>query len=117
MADSVEPRLGQAVVLVWNDYTVGIFENPQDRGKIHAMLGQIGRFFGRVEFQLHGSNVCRLDSLVKPSLDGLPLGSANVPVGFARHVSRAEEDLSVPKKAPPFSRAWPSVGYELDAQQ
>ena len=26
-------------------------------------------------------------------------GNANVPVGFARHVSRAEEDLSVPKKA------------------
>ena len=28
-----------------------------------------------------------------------PIGNANVPVGFARHVSRAEEDLSVPKKA------------------
>ena len=42
---------------------------------------------------------------------------ANVPFGFAWHVSRAEEDLSVPKKALLFSRAWPSVGYELDAQQ
>ena len=29
-----------------------------------------------------------------------PLRSANVPVGFARHVSRAEEDLSVPKRKP-----------------
>ena len=117
MADSVEPRLVQAVVLVWNDYTVGIFENPQDRGKIHAMLGQIGRFFGRVEFELHAPNVCRINSLVKTPPGGLPIGNASVPVGFARHVSRAEEDLSVPKKAPPFSRAWPSVGCEPDAQQ
>ena len=81
------------------------------------MLGQIGRFFGRVEFQLHGSNVCRMNSHVKTSVGGLPIGNANVPVGFARHVSRAEEDLSVPKKAPPFRRAWPSVGCEPDAQQ
>jgi hypothetical protein len=29
-----------------------------------------------------------------------PLRSANVPVGFARRVSRAEEDLSVPKRKP-----------------
>jgi hypothetical protein len=98
------------VVLVWNDYTVGIFENPQDRGKIHAMLGQIGRFLGRVEFQLHASNVCRMDSHVKPSLGGLSLGNANVPVGFARLVSRAEEDLSVPKKAPRFMGA--RLGHE-----
>ena len=106
-----------SVFSVANHAGIGIFENPQDRGKIHAMLGQIGRFFGRVEFQLHGSNVCRLDSLVNPSLDGLPLGSANVPVGFVRHVSRAEEDLRVPKNAPPSSRAWLSVGCEPDAQQ
>ena len=38
----------------------------------------------------------------RPSGATAPLGSANAPVGFARHVSRAEEDLSVPKKAPPF---------------
>ena len=28
-------------------------------------------------------------------------GNANVPVGFARHVSRAEEDLGVPEKGVP----------------
>ena len=28
-----------------------------------------------------------------------PIGNANVPVGFVRHVSRAEEDLGVPEKA------------------
>ena len=74
-----------SVFSVVNHAGIGIFENPQDRGKIHAMLGQIGRFFGRVEFQLHGSNVCRINSHVKPPLGGLSLGSANVPVGFARH--------------------------------
>jgi hypothetical protein len=106
-----------SVFSVVNHAGIRIFENPQDRGKIHAMLGQIGCFLDRVEFQPHTLNVCRIDSHVKPPSGGLSLGNANVPVGFARHVSRAEEDLSVPKKAPPFSRAWPSVGCEPDAQQ
>ncbi|NBR49271.1 hypothetical protein EBU02_10600, partial [bacterium] len=61
------------------------FKNPQGCGKIHAMLGQIGRFLGRVEFQLYASNVCRMDSHIKPPSGGLSLGSANVPVGFAWH--------------------------------
>jgi hypothetical protein len=87
-----------SVFSVVNHAGIGIFENPQDRGKIHTVLGQVGRFFGRVEFQLHVPNVCRINSHVKPSLGGLSLGNANVPVGFARHVSRAEEDLSVPEK-------------------
>jgi hypothetical protein len=70
-----------SVFSVVNYAGIRIFENPQDRGKIHAMFGQIGRFLGRVEFQLHASNVCRMDSLVKTLLGGLPIGNANVPVG------------------------------------
>ena len=88
-----------SVFSVVNHAGIGIFENPQDRGKIHAMLGQIGRFFGRVEFQLHAPNVCRLDSLVKPSLDGLPNGDVGVPVGFARHVSGPRSTSAFLKKA------------------
>jgi len=87
-----------SVFSVVNHAGIGIFENPQDRGKIHAMLGQIGRFFGRVEFQLHGSNVCRINSHVKPSLGGLPIGNANVPVGFARHVSGPRRTSAFLKK-------------------
>ena len=88
-----------SVFSVVNHAGIGIFENPQDRGKIHAMLGQIGRFFGQVEFQLHGSNVCRINSHVKPSLGGLPIGNANVPVGFARHVSGPRSTSAFLKKA------------------
>jgi hypothetical protein len=71
-----------SVFSVVNHAGIGIFENPQDCGKIHAVLGQIGSLLGRVEFQLHASNVCLINSYVKPPPDGLPLGSANVPVGF-----------------------------------
>ncbi|NBS52766.1 MAG: hypothetical protein EBS96_09165 [Spartobacteria bacterium] len=74
------------------------FKNPQGCGKIHAMLGQIGRFLGRVEFQLYASNVCRMDSHVKPPSGGLSLGSANVPVGFARHVTGPRRTSPAPKK-------------------
>ena len=61
-----------SVFSVVNHAGIGIFENPQDRGKIHAMLGQIGRFFGRVEFQPHAPNVCRIDSHVKTPPGGFP---------------------------------------------
>ena len=77
-----------SVFSVVNHAGIRIFENPQDRGKIHAVFGQIGRFFVRVEFQLHVSNVCLINSYVKPPPGGLSLGNANVPVGFAWYVSR-----------------------------
>jgi hypothetical protein len=53
-----------SVSSVVNHSGIGVFKNPQDRGKIHAVLGQILRFLGRVEFQLHVPNVCRICSLV-----------------------------------------------------
>lgn len=74
-----------SVSSVVNHAGIGFFKNPQDRGKIHAVLGQIGRLLVRVEFQLHASNVCRMDSDVKPPPVGLPIGNASVPVGFVRH--------------------------------
>ena len=87
MANNSLPVLSVfSVFSVVNHAGIRIFENPQDRGKIHAMFGQIGRLLVRVEFQLHASNVCRMDSDVKPPPGGLSLGNANVPVGFARHI-------------------------------
>jgi hypothetical protein len=59
-----------SVSSVVNHAGIGIFKNPQDRGKIHAVLGQIGRFLVRVEFQLHASNVCLINSYVKPHFGG-----------------------------------------------
>jgi len=59
-----------SVFSVVNYAGIRIFENPQDRGKIHAMLGQIGSLLGRVEFQLHASNVCLINSYVKPHFGG-----------------------------------------------
>jgi antitoxin (DNA-binding transcriptional repressor) of toxin-antitoxin stability system len=58
------------VFSVVNHTGIGIFENPQDRGKIHAVFGQIGRFLGRVEFQLHASNVCRAQPWEGPAPSG-----------------------------------------------
>ena len=55
-----------SVFSVVNHTGIGIFENPQDRGKIHAVFGQIGRFLGRVEFQLHASNVCLRSTMGGP---------------------------------------------------
>jgi len=54
-----------SVFSVVNYAGIRIFKNPQDRGKIHAVFGQIGRLLGWVEFQLHVSNVCRMHSYVK----------------------------------------------------
>lgn len=71
-----------SVSSVVNHAGIGIFKNPQDRGKIHAVLGQIGSFLGRVEFQLHASNVCLINSLVKTSPGNfllLPQGGTAVP--------------------------------------
>ena len=53
-----------SVFSVVNHAGIRVFKNPQDRGKIHAVLGQILRFLGRVGFQLHVPNVCRIYSLV-----------------------------------------------------
>jgi len=59
-----------SVFSVVNYAGIRIFKNPQDRGKIHAMFGQIGRSLGRVEFQLHASNVCLINSYLKPHFGG-----------------------------------------------
>ena len=75
MADGIKPRFLRTMFLVWNDHTVGIFENPQDRGKIHAVLCQTGDLLGRVELQPHVAHVCRMASSVKtapPSVFAVP---------------------------------------------
>ena len=70
IADGIKPRFLRTMFLVWNDQPVRVFKNPQDRGKIHAVLGQICRFLGWVEFQLHVLNVCHMCSRVNvPSMN------------------------------------------------
>jgi hypothetical protein len=86
------------VGLVWNDHAVGIFKNPQDRGKIHAVFGQIGRLLGQVEFQLHTSNVCRMHSRVKTS----PPPAAEAETAFDGFWLAMSHRLRIFSKNPPL---------------
>ena len=69
---------------------IRIFKNPQDRGKIHAVFGQIGRFLCWVEFQLHVSNVCLIDSYLKPHFGGLRSVGAFSPSALSLSQSHGE---------------------------
>ena len=61
------------------------------------MFGQIGRFLGQVEFQLHASNVCRMDSHVKPPFVHYHSGAPTSSLASLGCLG-AEEDLGVPEK-------------------
>ena len=79
-----------SVFSVVNYAGIRIFKNPQDRGKIHAVFGQIGRFLCWVEFQLHASNVCLIDSYLKPHFGGLRSVGAFSPSAFSLSQSHGE---------------------------
>jgi hypothetical protein len=54
------------------------------------VLGQIGRFLGRDEFQLHASNVCLINSYVKPHFGGRRSVGAFSPSAFSLSQSHGE---------------------------
>jgi hypothetical protein len=108
-----------SVSSVVNHAGIRIFKNPQDRGKIHAVFGQIGRFLCWVEFQLHASNVCLINSYLKPHFGGRRSFGAFSPSAFFFSQSHGEHggfsdfprgsSFILPPSAPPRDPSAPRL--------